>query len=41
MIVFGIYAIEQTSGRARALREAGANVYVFSNYIISDVDFVI
>lgn len=35
------YAIEQTSGRARALREAGANVYVFSNYIISDVDFVI
>ena len=34
------YAIEQTAGRARALREAGAIVYLFSNYVIGDVDEV-
>lgn len=34
-------AIEQTCGRARALREVGATVYLFSNFIIGDVDKVI
>lgn len=33
-------AIEQTAGRARALRERGATVYVFANYVIGDADKV-
>ena len=34
-------AIEQTCGRARALREAGATVYLFSNFVVGDVDKII
>lgn len=30
--------LEQSAGRARALREAGAKVYLFANYLIEDAD---
>lgn len=33
-------AAEQTAGRARTLREAGATVYLFSNFTIRGVDEV-
>lgn len=33
-------AVEQAAGRARALREEGATVYLFCNYCIPDVDEV-
>lgn len=33
-------AVEQATGRARALRQEGAIVYLFCNYCISDVDEV-
>ena len=32
------YYLEQAAGRARALRQAGAKVYVFSNFPIADAD---
>jgi hypothetical protein len=31
-------SLEQSIGRARALREAGARVYVFTDFILDDVD---
>ena len=31
-------SLEQSIGRARALREAGARVYLFTDFILSDVD---
>lgn len=34
------YSLAQTVGRARALREAGAEVYIFANYVCEDVDKV-
>ena len=34
-------ATEQSAGRARALREEGATVYLFSNLVIRDADEVI
>ena len=34
-------ATEQAAGRARALREEGATVYLFSNLVIRDADEVI
>ena len=32
------YALAQTVGRARALREVGAEVYIFANYVCADVN---
>ena len=32
--------VEQAAGRARALREEGATVYLFCNFVIADADEV-
>jgi hypothetical protein len=35
------HIIEQAAGRARALREQGATVHIFCNFVIGDADKVI